>query len=103
LHMARHLTILSAGREKRLHAVPPFTRVEPLVFDDVPYRVEEHGGLTCERSGARGFFMNEIPQEDGSSTYEISDSDYGVKTIQRGEGAQVPVGETWYKNGELAE
>lgn len=103
LNMAKHLTILSAGREKRLHAVPPFTRVEPLVFDDVPYRVEDHGDLTCHRSGARGFFMNEIPQEDGTSAFEISDSEYGVKNIRRAEGEQVALGETWYMNGEIAE
>lgn len=103
LHMAKHLTILSAGREKRLHAVPPFTRVEPLVFDDVPYRVEDHGGLTCARSGASGFFMNEIPQDDGSSTFEVSDSELGVKTIRRQDGEAVQIGETWYKNGEMAQ
>ncbi|EPX85258.1 alpha-D-ribose 1-methylphosphonate 5-phosphate C-P-lyase PhnJ [Salipiger mucosus] len=101
LHMARHLTILSAGREKRLHVVPPFTRVEPLVFDDVPYRVEDHGGLTCQRSGARGYFMNEIPQDDGSSIHEVSDSDLGVKTIRRREGEAVAIGATWYENGEM--
>ncbi len=103
LHMAKHLTILSAGREKRLHAVPPFTRVEPLVFDDVPYHVEEHKRLTCYRSGATGFFMNEIPQDDGSSAHEISDSAYGVKTILRAEGANVTFGETWYRDGEMAQ
>ncbi|CUH62450.1 Alpha-D-ribose 1-methylphosphonate 5-phosphate C-P lyase [Thalassovita autumnalis] len=101
LHMAKHLTILSAGREKRIHAVPPFTRVEPLVFDDVPYKVEDHGGLTCNRSGAKGFFMNEIPQDDGSSTYEISDSEFGVKTIKQAEGERVEFGETWYTDGEM--
>jgi len=103
LHMARHLTILSAGREKRLHAVPPFTRVEPLVFDDIPYRVEEHARLTCHRSGVRGYFMNEIPQADGSSAFELSDSDLGAKAIRRGEGADVTIGETWYRKGELAQ
>ncbi|MCV6593922.1 MAG: alpha-D-ribose 1-methylphosphonate 5-phosphate C-P-lyase PhnJ [Silicimonas sp.] len=103
LHMAKHLTILSAGREKRLHAVPPFTRVEPLVFDDVPYRVEEHGALTCTRSGARGFFMNEIPQDDGSSAFEISDSEYGVKTLRQRDGEAVTFGDTWYKHGEMAQ
>lgn len=101
LHMVKHLTILSAGREKRIHAVPPFTRVEPLVFDDVPYKVEDHGDLTCNRSGAKGFFMNEIPQDDGSSTYEISDSEFGVKTIKQAEGAPVEFGETWYTDGEM--
>ena len=101
LNMARHLTILSAGREKRIFAVPPYTRVEPLVFSDVPYRVEDHGGLTCHRSGARGFFMNEIPQEDGTSAYEVSDSEWGVKAIRQRDGETVELGETWYKDGEM--
>ncbi|APZ53971.1 alpha-D-ribose 1-methylphosphonate 5-phosphate C-P-lyase PhnJ [Salipiger abyssi] len=94
LNMAKHLTILSAGREKRLFAVPPFTRVEPLVFDDVPYRVEDHAGLTCRRSGARGVFMNEIPQEDGTSQHEVSDSQLGVKLLNGEE-----PGEMWYRDG----
>ncbi|NNU80354.1 carbon-phosphorus lyase complex subunit PhnJ [Halovulum dunhuangense] len=100
LHMARHLTFLSAGREKRLHAVPPFTRVEPLVFSDVPYKVEDHAGLTCARSGVKGFFMNEIPLEDGGSAFELSDSNLGIKAIRRAEGDAAPIGETWYENGE---
>lgn len=103
LHMAKHLTLLSAGREKRLFAVPPFTRVEPLVFDDVPYQVEDHHNLTCYRSGARGFFMNEIPQDDGTSAHEISDSEYGVKTIRHTDGESTQFGTTWYREGELAE
>lgn len=102
LHMARHLTILSAGREKRIFAVPPYCRVEPLVFDDVPYRVEDHGKLTCTRSGAKGFFMNEIPQDDGSSAFEVSDSQFGVKSIQQRSGEPTNLGETWYKDGELS-
>lgn len=101
LHMARHLTILSAGREKRLFAVPPHTRVEPLVFDDVPYRVEGHDALTCTRSGLSGYFMNEIPQDDGSSTFEVSDSGLGEKALRRAEGDGVEVGETWYRNGTM--
>ncbi|SMX27651.1 Alpha-D-ribose 1-methylphosphonate 5-phosphate C-P lyase [Pelagimonas phthalicica] len=103
LHMAKHLTILSAGREKRIYAVPPYTRVEPLVFSDVPYRVEDHGGLTCHRSGTKGFFMNEIPQDGGTSTYEVSDSEWGVKAIRQRDGEGVIKGETWYKNGEMAQ
>lgn len=101
LHMAQHLTFLSAGREKRLYAVPPFTRVEPLVFSDVPYKVEDHGQLSCNRSGVKGFFMNEIPQDDGSSQYELSDSHLGIKAIRRAEGADIEIGPTWYKNGKM--
>ena len=99
LSMARHLTFLSAGREKRLYAVPPFTRVEPLVFSDRPYRVEDHAQLECRRSGILGFFMNEIPLEGGGSTYEVSDSNLGIKAIRQAEGEPVARGETWYRNG----
>lgn len=101
LHMAEHLTFLSAGREKRVFAVPPFTRVEPLVFCDVPYKVEDHAGLTCHRSGLRGYFMNEIPQDDGGSAFELSDSHLGIKAIRRAEGAAVKIGSTWYENGKM--
>jgi alpha-D-ribose 1-methylphosphonate 5-phosphate C-P lyase len=99
LDMARHLTFLSAGREKRLYAVPPFTRVEPLVFSDVSYKVEDHAALTCHRSGVSGYFMNEIPQDDGGSQFELSDSNFGIKAIRRAEGLNVEQGDTWYKNG----
>jgi alpha-D-ribose 1-methylphosphonate 5-phosphate C-P lyase len=101
LHMADHLTILSAGREKRLFAVPPQTRVEPLVFSDVPYKVEDHANLTCHRSGLKGFFMNEIPQPDGGARHEVSDSHFGIKAIRRAEGAAVEIGATWYRDGEF--
>ena len=102
LHMAQHLTFLSAGREKRLYAVPPFTKVEPLVFSDVPYQVENHATLTCHRSGVSGYFMNEIPQSDGSSQFELSDSHLGIKAIRRSEGATVEIGTTWYEKGKMA-
>lgn len=101
LNMAQHLTFLSAGREKRLYAVPPFTRVEPLVFSDVPYQVEDHGELTCHRSGVGGYYMNEIPQGDGTSLFELSDSHLGIKAIRRAEGAEVAIGPTWYENGKM--
>lgn len=102
LNMAKHLTFLSAGREKRLHAVPPYTRVEPLVFSDRPYRVEDHAELVCRRSGIAGYFMNEIPQEDGGSVFEVSDSNLGIKAIRRAEGEPVAIGTTWYENGEYS-
>jgi alpha-D-ribose 1-methylphosphonate 5-phosphate C-P lyase len=102
LHMAKHLTFLSAGREKRLHAVPPYTRVEPLVFSDRPYRVEDHADLVCRRSGISGYFMNEIPQDHGGSVFEVSDSNLGIKAIRRAEGEPVEIGATWYQDGEFS-
>lgn len=102
LNMAENLTILSAGREKRIFAVPPHTRVEPLVFSDVPYKVEEHGNLVCNRSDLQGFFMNEIPNDDGSSSFEVSDSHLGIKAINIKDGGPEKIGDTWYENGEMA-
>ena len=100
LNMAENLTILSAGREKRIFAVPPHTKVEPLVFSDVPYKVEEHHNLTCARSNLQGYFMNEIPNEDGTSSYEVSDSHLGIKKLNEEDGDTNLIGDTWYKNGE---
>ena len=102
LNMAQHLTFLSAGREKRLHAVPPYTRVEPLVFSDRPYQVEDHADLTCRRSGVRSFFMNELPQDGGGSVFEVSDSNLGIKAIDKADGAATEIGQTWYRNGEYS-
>ena len=100
LNMAENLTILSAGREKRIFAVPPHTKVEPLVFSDVPYKVEEHHNLICARSNLQGYFMNEIPNEDGTSSYEVSDSHLGIKKLNEADGDTSLIGDTWYKKGE---
>lgn len=96
LHQAAHLTLLSAGREKRLYAVPPYTDVRPLEFDDVPFRVEDQRDWVCARSGLRNKFMNEIPQGDGSARYEVSDSGYLEKAVRQREGEAVRVGTSYY-------
>jgi alpha-D-ribose 1-methylphosphonate 5-phosphate C-P lyase len=76
LHQAAHLTLFSAGREKRLYAVPPYTDVYPLEFSDVPFQVEDQRGWVCVKTGAQHKFMNEIPLADGTATYELSDTGY---------------------------
>jgi alpha-D-ribose 1-methylphosphonate 5-phosphate C-P lyase len=91
LHQAAHLSILSAGREKRLYCVPPYTEVRPLEFEDVPYQVENVDGMVCFRTGASQKFMNELPQEGGSSLFELSDSGYGEKIL-----TEQPLGATYY-------
>ena len=83
LHQAKHLTFLSAGREKRIYAVPPFTDVIPLAFSDVAFKVEDHARLSCMRSGVAGYFMNEIPQDDGSSAHELSGQSSGHQGAER--------------------
>ncbi|MGF6478013.1 alpha-D-ribose 1-methylphosphonate 5-phosphate C-P-lyase PhnJ [Paraburkholderia sp. JPY419] len=81
LHMSAALVLLGAGREKKIYAVPPYTRADPLAFDDVPFRTEdfhdEHGNRrACVRCGSIDSFLDEIIGEDGDKSYQCSDSDY---------------------------
>jgi alpha-D-ribose 1-methylphosphonate 5-phosphate C-P lyase len=92
LHQAANLTLLSAGREKRLYAVPPYTNVYPLEFTDVPFEVEDQVGWICRTTGVANKFMNELPQADGTSQYELSDSGYAEKLAQHPEA----LGKTYY-------
>lgn len=96
LHQAQHLTLLSAGREKRLYAVPPYTDVYPLEFEDVHFHVEDQRTWVCSKSGIRNKFMNEIPQEDGTSAYQVSDTSYAEKIVKRAKGETVRIGETYF-------
>lgn len=93
LHQAEHLTLLSAGREKRLYAVPPYTEVRPIDFTDVPFEVEDQRGWVDEKTGVRNKFMTEIPLEGGRSRYQLSDSDYARKAAEK-----VSIGATYFDN-----
>lgn len=59
LHQSDHLTLLSHGRDKKIYAVPPYTDVEPLSFDDVPFEVEHTEGVRCAKCGTEESFMVE--------------------------------------------
>lgn len=96
LHQAAHLTLLSAGREKRLYAVPPYTDVYPIEFTDVHFSVEDQTGLVCDLTSATQKFMNEIPQADGSSRFTISDTGYAAKLLKKKHGQEVDLGATYY-------
>ncbi len=102
LHQSQHLTILSAGREKRLYAVPPYTNVYPLEFTDVPFEVEDQEGWECRVTEAVNKFMNEIPQDDGTSEYELSDTGYLHKMVSQQQGDAILIGDTYYnEEGEF--
>ena len=84
LHLADTLFLFGAGREKRIYAVPPFTRVEPLEFEDFAFRVEDQAGKACARCGATDAYLDEIiAGADGSRTYVCSDSGYCDKRCSR--------------------
>jgi alpha-D-ribose 1-methylphosphonate 5-phosphate C-P lyase len=72
LHQAEFLTLFGAGREKRVYAIPPYTDVEPLTFEDVPFEVEESNGAQCRLCGSTETFLVETPGSE--SRWSCSDT-----------------------------
>jgi len=83
LDNADTLYLFGAGREKRIYAVPPHTKVQPLEFDDFKFRVEDFTGHSCTRCGASHTYLNEITGGgNGQKSYACSDSSYCDKLRQ---------------------
>lgn len=81
LHRSRNLNLFGAGREKKIYAVPPYTDAQPLAFEDVTFRVEEHldeqgERIACCKCGAKDTFLDELIMNDGSRAYACSDTEY---------------------------
>jgi alpha-D-ribose 1-methylphosphonate 5-phosphate C-P lyase len=76
LSMANCLYLFGAGREKRIHAIPPHTRVEPLEFEDVKFSVEEFAGIRCSASGQDRAFMDELFGDEGKRSHVVNDSNF---------------------------
>lgn len=75
------LILFGAGREKKIYAVPPHTLAEPLVFSDVPFRVEDFRDeaghrRACSRCGCANSFLDEFVSDSGGKAYQCSDSDW---------------------------
>jgi len=76
MHMNPALQLFGAGREKRIYAVPPYTSVESLGFEDYPFEIQ-HWDAPCELCGSRDSFLDEVITDDqGGRIFVCSDSDY---------------------------
>ena len=70
------LMLFGAGREKRVYAVPPYTRVKSLDFEDHPFTVEKWSEC-CDVCGSRDSFLDEIILDDaGTRRFVCSDTEY---------------------------
>ncbi len=70
------LHLFGAGREKRIYAVPPYTRVRSLDFEDHPFRLTRAAGA-CALCGAITTYLDEIVTDDrGGRMFVCSDTDY---------------------------
>ncbi len=92
LHRSEVPHLFGAGREKKLYAVPPFTDVVPLAFDDVPFEVErfrDAAGVrrTCQRCGAGDTYLDEIPITGQPSRWQCNDQDRCSENLGYPDGA----------------
>lgn len=76
LHMSPALQLFGAGREKRIYALPPFTRVESLDFDDHPFERTKFDA-PCALCGATDSYLDEVVIDDrGGRMFVCSDTDH---------------------------
>ncbi len=76
MHMNPALQLFGAGREKRIYAVPPYTSVQSLAFDDHPFAVQRWN-RPCALCGAADSFLDEVVTDDrGGRMFVCSDTDY---------------------------
>ena len=89
MHHMPALQLFGAGREKRIYAIPPYTSVQSLDFDDYPFRPQEWEDV-CGLCGAGDSFLDEVILDDkGGHMFVCSDSDYCGK--RRAEGHVGPM------------
>jgi alpha-D-ribose 1-methylphosphonate 5-phosphate C-P lyase len=76
LDMSPALQLFGAGREKRIYALPPYTRVRPLDFEDHPFN-PGRADAACTLCGATDSYLDEIIADDqGAKIFVCSDTDY---------------------------
>ncbi|MCX9156070.1 alpha-D-ribose 1-methylphosphonate 5-phosphate C-P-lyase PhnJ [Niveibacterium sp. 24ML] len=76
LHRNPALMLFGAGREKRVYAVPPYTDVRSLDFEDHPFSIERWEA-PCALCGASDAYLDEIILDDaGGHMFVCSDTEY---------------------------
>lgn len=82
LNNSEGLILLGAGREKKIYAVPPYTIVESLGFEDYPFKREDLEGKKCHLCGAENVFMDELEDNNNGKTYyQCNDSSFCLNRI----------------------
>ena len=70
------LQLFGAGREKRIYALPPYTCVVSLDFEDHPFEVQTWE-QSCELCGADDTYLDEVIIDDqGGRMFVCSDTDH---------------------------
>ncbi|WP_420548151.1 alpha-D-ribose 1-methylphosphonate 5-phosphate C-P-lyase PhnJ [Curvivirga sp.] len=70
------LQLFGAGREKRIYAIPPYTKVVSLDFEDHPFEIQKWEE-NCAICGAEESFLDEVILDDqGNRMFVCSDTDF---------------------------
>lgn len=70
------LQLFGAGREMRIYAIPPWTEVTSLDFEDHPFAVQAFD-RPCALCGADDVFLDEVIMDDqGARMFVCSDTDH---------------------------
>ncbi|RWI63654.1 MAG: carbon-phosphorus lyase [Mesorhizobium sp.] len=78
------IQLFGAGREKRIYAVPPYTQVRSLDFEDHPFKVQRWTEC-CSLCGATDSYLDEILMDDkGQRMFVCSDTDYCATRQENG-------------------
>ncbi|MFD0681909.1 MULTISPECIES: alpha-D-ribose 1-methylphosphonate 5-phosphate C-P-lyase PhnJ [unclassified Paenibacillus] len=84
LDSSEALILLGAGREKKIYAVPPYTKVVSLSFDDVPFQVESFPNQKCKLCGAQDVFIDELYDPEAEATYyQCNDTSYCLTRLNQ--------------------
>lgn len=80
------LVLLGAGREKKVYAVPPYTKVVSLDFEDYPFEPERFEDKLCRLCGSTGVFLDELVDEASSETvYQCNDTSHCLEKLNEAE------------------
>jgi alpha-D-ribose 1-methylphosphonate 5-phosphate C-P lyase len=76
MNMTPALQLFGAGREKRIYAIPPYTQVVSLDFEDHPFEITKFD-KPCALCAAHGVYLDEVILDNaGGRMFVCSDTDF---------------------------
>lgn len=86
MNYSKALILLGAGREKKIYAIPPYTKVTSLAFEDYPFEVENFKDKQCRLCKATGVYLDELVDEGtGEVFYQCNDTSYCLMRMNKNE------------------
>jgi len=78
------IQLFGAGREQRIYAIPPYTKVVSLDFEDHPFDPSK-ADHPCALCGAGNTYLDEVIIDDeGGRMFVCSDTDYCAQRLSEG-------------------